>query len=92
MLCVLALSACSVLAPAVEDLSQLLARGFEDAFPDAKKAAAAALVCLTARLPSGALDGQAERLLQVGVGVHKLQCMCQQKKPYLLSFPVTACT
>jgi hypothetical protein len=46
-------------------LSLLLARGCEDAFPDAKKAAAAALVALAGRLPAGALEGQAERLLQV---------------------------
>ncbi|WIA31178.1 hypothetical protein OEZ86_001183 [Tetradesmus obliquus] len=57
-------AAISALTPAVEELSLLLARGCEDAFPDAKKAAAAALVALAGRLPAGALEGQAERLLQ----------------------------
>ncbi|WIA11175.1 hypothetical protein OEZ85_011306 [Tetradesmus obliquus] len=57
-------AATSALTPAVEELSLLLARGCEDAFPDAKKAAAAALVALAGRLPAGALEGQAERLLQ----------------------------
>ncbi|KAF6256970.1 armadillo-type protein [Scenedesmus sp. NREL 46B-D3] len=52
------------LSPAVEELSLLLTRGCEDAFPDAKKAAAAALVALAGRLPAGALEDQAERLLQ----------------------------
>lgn len=58
-------AACRELSPAVEELSLLLARGCEDAFPDAKKAAAAALVALAGRLPAGALEDQAERLLQV---------------------------
>ncbi|KAF8068179.1 Dnaaf5 [Scenedesmus sp. PABB004] len=54
----------SALAPAADDLAALLARGLEDAFPDAKRAAAAALGALAERLPPRRLEDQAERLLQ----------------------------
>jgi hypothetical protein len=43
----------------------LLAQGLEDAFPDAKKAAAAGLAALARKLPHWALEDNAERLLQV---------------------------
>jgi hypothetical protein len=59
------LPARSTLASCAPDLSLLLARGLEDAFPDAKRAAAGGLGALAAKLPPGGLEGVAERLLQV---------------------------
>jgi hypothetical protein len=53
------------LAPCVGDLCLLLARGLEDAFPDAKKAAAAGLSALAEKMPAGALEEQSGQLLQV---------------------------
>lgn len=57
--------ACSTLSKCSTDLCLLLARGLEDPFPDAKKAAAAGLAALAQKLPQGALEDNAERLVQV---------------------------
>jgi hypothetical protein len=61
-------AACSTLAACAGDASLLLARGLEDAFPDAKRAAAAGLAALAATLPPGGLEDCAERLVQVRAG------------------------
>jgi hypothetical protein len=58
-------AACSTLSKCTSDLCLLLARGLEDPFPDAKKAAAAGLAVLAQKLPQGALEDSAERLVQV---------------------------
>jgi hypothetical protein len=64
-LCCLLRLCCSALSKCCSDLCLLLARGLEDAFPDAKKAAAAGLAALAHKLPQGALEDSAERLVQV---------------------------
>lgn len=62
---------CSTLAKCSSDLCLLLAHGLEDAFPDAKRAAAAGLAALAAKLPQDALEDSAERLVQVRAVLRK---------------------
>jgi len=58
----------SALQQHVRELSALLATGLEDPYHELKKAAAAALAALAAKLSPAALEAPAERLLQVLVG------------------------
>jgi hypothetical protein len=67
--------ACSILSKCSGDLCLLLARGLEDLFPDAKKAAAAGLATLAQRVPQDALEDSAERLVQVCTGLCRQACI-----------------
>lgn len=66
----------STLSKCSSDLCLLLARGLEDPFPDAKKAAAAGLAALAQKLPQGALEDSAERLVQVCCAVPRCAVPC----------------
>ena len=84
----------STLSSCCSDLCLLLARGLEDAFPDAKKAAAAGLAALAHKLPPGALEDSAERLVQVcscPLLSHQLNDCWPQCVPLPLVWLVMAC-